>query len=516
MDFLPRLEVVKELGINEVDIEDIAYDSRRVKKGSLFFCIKGFKTDGHLYIKEAVKNGARAVITQEWQEDTSGVTQIQVKNSRIALAEASNVFFGEPSSKLSLIGITGTNGKTTTAYLIESILKEAGQPAGLIGTIECRIGKKQLPIERTTPESYDLCQILDKMLEQGARFAVMEVSSHAISLERVRGLQFAVLVFTNLSPEHLDYHKNLNEYFTVKKSLFEGGFGQPIHVINVDDKCGREIAQLPAKKVYRYGLKNPCPEPFDVACSEPLNFAQDKLRRTAQDELSQREADLGATDIKLVNKQMEFIIQTPQGSIPIKTKLQGLFNIYNLLAAASSSIALGIDLEAVKLGLEKVERVPGRFETVDVGQNFAVIVDYAHTPEALEKAIASAREVTKRRVITVFGCGGDRDRTKRPLMGRASAFLSDLTIVTTDNPRSEDPEVIIGEILEGVEQVKSANYREIADRKEAIAYAISKAKEGDLVLIAGKGHERGQIFADRTIPFDDKEVARDILTQKLQ
>jgi len=482
INLISSIDVLRFEGNKHQEIAGIAFNSKQIKPGYLFVCIVGLKTDGHLFIEEAVARGAGAIIVEKWEPCLSpGVTQILVSNSRSALAAVSNIFFDYPTSELRVIGVTGTNGKTTTSRFIESILSEAGMKTGLLGTIECRIGNEQLPIERTTPESYDLQAIFHRMVEKSAEAAVMEVSSHAVDLHRIDGCRFDALVFTNLSQDHLDYHGTLENYFEAKKRLFmDNAGGECRFVINIDDAFGQRIAGISNPENHYFGL------------SEMV--------------------DVRASDIVLESKKSHFRINSPAGCQEIDLKLLGLFNVYNALAAAALGFAFKVPPELVKRGLEAVENVPGRFEIVDCGQNFSVIVDYAHTPDGLEKLLSSARDITRGKLVTVFGCGGDRDRLKRPLMGEVVGNLSDYSIITSDNPRSEDPNRILSEIERGLKKV-TRNYCLEVDRKRAIYKGISLAGENDCVIIAGKGHEAGQEFKDKTVPFDDRQVARAALKE---
>lgn len=485
--------LIKSLSIKEIkgnvdlDIRGIAYNSNRIKPGDLFVCIKGFRDDGHFYAEDALMNGAVAFIVERPLEGVK-TTQIVVENSRNALAIISNVFFGFPSSKLELIGVTGTNGKTTSVYMIDSILKAAGKKTGFLGTIEYRIDNKFYPSYCTTPESLDLQIMFSEMLKQKVDSVVMEVTSHAIDLERVTGCQFRVLVFTNLSQDHLDYHEDMENYFKVKSRIFQSSSSEiivPNYVINIDDFYGREIAKTIGMQGYFYALNTP--------------------------------ADIMVSDINLTKEGTSFKATTPKGPLFIKMKLKGIFNVYNALAAIGAGLSLGISLKEIKLGLEALHLVPGRFETLDYGQEFNVIIDYAHTPASLENVLKTVRRISDGRVITVFGCGGDRDKSKRPLMGTAVAELSDFFIITSDNPRGENPMEIIDQIEKGfMENFPKARYCKIVDRRDAIFQAIALAKKDDTVIIAGKGHEQGQVFADRIVPFDDHQVAYEALKELMR
>jgi UDP-N-acetylmuramoyl-L-alanyl-D-glutamate--2,6-diaminopimelate ligase len=436
-----------------VEIGDLAYDARAAGPGSLFFCFPGSRADGHDFAAEAVGNGAVALVVERPLE--LDVPQLVVPDARRAMAPAADEFFGRPSEELQVAGVTGTNGKTTTAFLLYSILAAAGRRPGLLGTIESRVGGERRPAIRTTPEAIEVQRAFREMLDAGDRSCAMEATSHGSELGRLDRVRFAALVFTNLSQDHLDFHGTMERYFEAKRRLFVDG--RPPAAINVGNDWGRKLA-------------------VDRPDALTFGFADD--------------AEIGPAELD-----------------GIDLKLRGRFNAENALGALAAGRLLGIDEDAIARGLEAVRGVPGRFESVSEGQPFEVIVDYSHKPEALESVLQTGRELTSGRVICVFGCGGDRDRGKRPLMGRIASELADVAIVTSDNPRSEDPQAIIDEIRAGV----TGEVEVEPDRAAAIEQAISIADEGDVVLIAGKGHEQGQEFADRTIPFDDREVARDVL-----
>ena len=436
-----------------VEIGDLAYDARAVGPGSLFFCVPGSRADGHDFAADAVANGAVALVVERPLE--LDVPQLVVPDARRAMAPVADEFFGRPSEQLQVAGVTGTNGKTTTAFLLYSILAAAGRRPGLLGTIESRVGGERRPAIRTTPEAIDVQRAFREMLDGGDRSCAMEATSHGSELGRLDHVRFSALVFTNLSQDHLDFHGTMERYFEAKRRLFVEG--RPPAAINVGNEWGRRLAA-------------------DRPDALTFGFADD--------------AQMGPAELD-----------------GIDLKLRGRFNAENALGALAASRLLGIDHGATARGLEAVRGVPGRFESVVEGQPFEVIVDYSHKPEALESVLRTARDLATGRVICVFGCGGDRDRGKRPIMGRIASELADLAIVTSDNPRIEDPQAIIDEILAGVE----GDVEVEPDRAAAIERAISAADGGDVVLIAGKGHEQGQEFADRTIPFDDREVARDVL-----
>jgi UDP-N-acetylmuramoyl-L-alanyl-D-glutamate--2,6-diaminopimelate ligase len=465
---IAALAPVDVLGRAPVEIADLAYDARAAGPGSLFFCVPGDRADGHDFAPRAVANGAVALVVERPLE--LGVPQLVVPSTRRAMAVAADEFFGRPTAELEVAGVTGTNGKTTTAFLLYSILAAAGRRPGLLGTIESRVGGERRPAIRTTPEAIDLQRTFREMLDAGDRSAAVEATSHGSELGRLDHVRFAALVFTNLTQDHLDFHGTIERYFEAKRRLFTEA--RPPAAVNVGDPHGRELAD----ELRGHG--------------ELITFglADDAELRAEDLELDSRGARLRA------------------GGIDLETRLRGRFNVENILGAVAAARLLEISDEAIARGVRELRGVPGRFEAVDEGQPFAVLVDYAHTPDSLENVLRTARDLAQNRVICVFGCGGDRDRGKRPLMGRIATELADVAIVTSDNPRSEDPESIIAEILEGADRTEVE-----PDRREAIARAIAAAGGGDVVVIAGKGHEQGQQFADRTIPFDDREVARETL-----
>ena len=472
------LDVTRSTVEGPVEVTDLAYDSRQVKKGMLFFAIVGEKEDGHDYIKDAVDSGATAIIVERWQENApERIAQIQVADSREALSAASLNFFDDPSSKLTLIGITGTNGKTTTSYLIELIFRSQGRKTGLIGTLEYLIDGNSFLSNRTTPESYDLQRILHSMVAEGVEVVVMEVSSHASIMGRVDGCDFDAFIFTNLTQDHLDFHSDMDDYFQAKARLFnERNFQGAKHIVNTDDIFGKKLCEA-SNNCISYGFSNA--------------------------------ADVRGTGIHSLQEGIMISMDRPYGDSDIFTGLKGTLNGENVLAAIATAYAFNIDESVVKAAMTKASNVSGRFEEIDAGQDFKVVVDYAHTPDGLRKVLEAAKTSLDGRLITVFGCGGDRDRDKRPLMGREVSRLSDVSIVTSDNPRSEDPERIIEDIIEGAED--RSDLKIVSDRYQAIKVAIAEAKSGDLVLIAGKGHETGQTFADKTVPFDDRLVVMEIL-----
>lgn len=485
-ELLQNVREKRITGFRDVDISGLSYDSRQVKPGQAFFCIKGLVTDGHLYASDAAGSGAAALFVEREPEEDIGeeVVLIKVPDTRRALATCSSGFYGKPSTEMKLVGVTGTNGKTTTCYLTESVFGAAGKVTGLIGTVENHIAGVVEPVTRTTPESLDLQRLFRRMVDSGVEVAVMEVSSHALELHRVDGCEFDAVVFTNLTQDHLDFHISLEEYFSAKSRLFKGDEygGDRKALINLDDSFGRRLLEETELPPVSFGLGE--------------------------------EADIRAVDVEVSASGNRFNLRYGEEEMPVKTRLQGRFNVYNCLAAAGVAIELGIGAGSIRSGLEGLRGVPGRFENVDCGQQFTALVDYAHTPDGIRSLLEACREVTQGRVIIVVGCGGDRDRSKRPLMGAAGTELSDLCVITSDNPRGEDPDSIIEMILEGVRgRFPEDRFTVEADRREAIARALGEARRGDLVVVAGKGHESGQIFADRVVPFDDREILRECLRE---
>jgi UDP-N-acetylmuramoyl-L-alanyl-D-glutamate--2,6-diaminopimelate ligase len=465
---IAALEPSDVLGPAPVEIAELAYDARAVGPGSLFFCVPGTRADGHEFATDAVANGAVALVVERPLE--LDVPQLVVPSARAAMPVAADEFFGRPTDELQVAGVTGTNGKTTTAFLLYAILAAAGRRPGLLGTIESRVGGERRPAVRTTPEAIDLQREFREMLDAGDHSAAVEATSHGSALGRLDRVRFSVLVFTNLTQDHLDFHGTLEEYFDAKRRLFTEA--RPPAAVNVGDEHGRRLANE---------LRGQ---------SELLTFGLTD------------DAELRAEDLELGPRGARFRAD----GIELETRLRGRFNVENVLGAVAAARLLEIPDDAIAYGVRELRGVPGRFEAVDEGQPFAVLVDYAHTPDSLENVLRTARDLAQNRLICVFGCGGDRDRGKRPLMGRIATELADLAIVTSDNPRSEEPEAIIAEILAGAGDAEVE-----PDRREAIARAVGEAAEGDVVVIAGKGHEQGQQFADRTIPFDDREVAREAL-----
>jgi UDP-N-acetylmuramoyl-L-alanyl-D-glutamate--2,6-diaminopimelate ligase len=488
-------------GAEQMEISAVAYNSREVQPGAVFVAIRGEKTDGNRYVFDAIERGAAAIVSElaRSSDAPTDVAWVQVKNARQALAAISANFYGRPAHALKLIGITGTNGKTTTSYLVDSILRAARLQTGLAGTIEYRTPRGSHEAKNTTPESLELQKFFAEVRAAGGTHAVMEVSSHALAQERVWGCPFDVAVLTNLTRDHLDFHKTMEDYAAAKRRLFAGtGAGAPrVAVLNSDDPFAAQLTGL-APRTLTYGLKNG--------------------------------ADVKTRKIDLTFSGLEFTTQTPAGKIEIVSPLVGRINVYNILAAIGAALALEIPSEAIAEGILDLKNVPGRFERIDEGQPFLVVVDYAHTDDALRNLLQTAQELVRRntggqvrqnvggpagtgRIITLFGCGGDRDRTKRPLMGEAAGAMSHLVVLTSDNPRSEDPRLIINDAVVGLQKA-NANYIIEADRARAIEIALDKAEPGDIVLLAGKGHETYQILREETIHFDDREQARAALRKR--
>jgi UDP-N-acetylmuramoyl-L-alanyl-D-glutamate--2,6-diaminopimelate ligase len=460
-------------------VESIAYDSRRVQRNGLFVALRGEKNDGHEFTGQAIEKGA-SVIVAEREEKNPRVTCLVVENTRSALADLAATFYGQPARRLKLAAVTGTNGKTTTTFLIKHICEKAGLRCGLIGTVRYEIGERVLPAARTTPESLDLQELLAQMANASCRAAAMEVSSHALAQERVRGLEWDVAVFTNLTQDHLDYHGTMENYFESKAKLFtqlaqQQKKREPVAVVNMDDRYGEQLLDKIDKKI------------------SVITFG---MGVRADFRASNYRMEFGGTSYQLDARGKSYLVRVP---------LIGRFNVANSMAALAAANALGLNLREAVLSLGKSPQVPGRLEMVPAKRQFQVFVDYAHTPDALVNVLKTLRELEPGRVITVFGCGGDRDRQKRPLMGRVADQNADYSIITSDNPRKEDPNAIISEIEKGF---GSDRYEKVAERAEAIARAIALAQPRDIILIAGKGHETYQEFADHTVPFDDIQVAR--------
>jgi UDP-N-acetylmuramoyl-L-alanyl-D-glutamate--2,6-diaminopimelate ligase len=482
-------EVEQIVGDPSAEISGLAYDSRRARPGTLFFCVPGEKADGHDFAATAVEGGAAALVVER-ELPGLPVPQLVTGDARAAMAPIAARFWGDPTAELRVAGVTGTNGKTTTAFLLREVLESAAIQCGLLGTVKQVVGAVEEEVERTTPEAIELQAAFRRMLEGGDRACAMEVSSHALALHRVDAIHFEVAVFTNLTQDHLDFHDGMEEYFLAKRRLFEAG--PETALVNVDDPYGRRLAE-------------------DFGC---LTFSADGAA-----------ADFSASGVSFDASGAEFRVAISStgrkvesdvsfrpvgGEVEVRTALPGHFNVANALGAFGAAVAMGVEPQLAARGLAAAGRVPGRLEPIEEGQGFAVVVDYAHTPDSLDNVLRAARRLTEGRVISVFGAGGDRDRDKRPKMGRAGALGSDLAIVTSDNPRSEDPEAIVAEVVAGAEGAGAVEVE--ADRRAAIALAFERARPGDTVVIAGKGHEQGQEFEDgRKIPFDDREVAREEL-----
>ncbi|MCA1586268.1 MAG: UDP-N-acetylmuramoyl-L-alanyl-D-glutamate--2,6-diaminopimelate ligase [Acidobacteria bacterium] len=491
------LDPLRPLGIDNstmpgaartVEVSSIVYDSRRAVPGALFVALRGLKADGVAFAKQAVDRGAVAVVAEVPGPDQLQAPWVVVPDARLALAIVSDTFYNHPSRRMPVVAITGTNGKTTTAYVLASILDAAGLPAGLLGTVTYRVGGEDREASRTTPEAPDVQRLLCEMLERGSRSAVMEVSSHALALKRVDGMRFAAAVFTNLTRDHLDFHPDMEAYFAAKRRLFEMLPAGAPAVINLDDPRAASLVDVGGR-------------PITYAIGHTADVTPQRL------------------DITLAG--LSFELQTPLGAVPIRSSLVGRPNAYNILAASATGVALGLPLEAVRQGIARLPGVPGRFEVVSSpNDDVTVVVDYAHTDDALRNLLETARPLAVRRLITVFGCGGDRDRTKRPLMGMVAARLSDVVVVTSDNPRSEDPQRIIDEIMRGIPAGRQSasgrtpDIQTMVDRADAIDRAVTLAERGDLVLVAGKGHEKYQQIRDRVLPFDDAEVTRAALGRR--
>jgi len=463
-----------------LSVAQVTHDSRRCGAGALFVAIRGHVTDGHKFIEAARKKGAVAVVSE--QAPQPGVPWVQVPDAREALAAFSAAVLGDPAGQLELVGITGTNGKTTTAFLVDAALRSAGHRVGLLGTVQYRVGDRLIEAVRTTPESSDLQALFREMVDDGCRYAVMEVASHALALKRVHGCAFRVAVFTNLTRDHLDFHGDMERYFEAKRLLFDTLLRPDGHaIINGEDGRAAALIRASRGRVWTYAVGRP--------------------------------ADIQAEDVRLSLEGTRFLARTPAGELEVHSPLLGRFNVRNLLAALGAALALGLPAEQAARGLATMAGVPGRLERLGGGRDFTVIVDYAHTDDALKNLLETVRELKPRRLLTVFGCGGDRDRTKRPLMGAVAVRLSDVVVVTSDNPRSEPPEAIVDEILRGMGGPHKAERHTVVDRREAITRALEMARPGDAVVIAGKGHETYQVLRDRTVPFDDRQVARDVLAR---
>lgn len=502
-ELVAPVEILDVRGDLDVEVSGVASHSGRVLPGDLFVAVPGTSWDGHVFLQEASARGAAAAVVEKFQDGLAGrLTQVKVSDARKAMASVAARFYGEPAKALRLIGITGTNGKTTTAYILEAILEAAGRKVGVLGTISYRWAGQLLPAPNTTPDSLELQKLLALMKKQEVSHVVMEVTSHALQQKRVLGCRFQVGVFTNLTRDHLDYHGSMNAYFEAKSLLFkehlkgesEGGWA----LLNLHDPASRDISQLCGAKIAWYGMGD--------------------------------SGDFKALEWKGSRDGTQILLSYPKGKLWLESPLIGEPNVLNVVAACGCAWVLGVEPEKWPEALRGLHPVPGRMERVEVpglGSDITVLVDYAHTPDALERALRTARKLGKGRLILVFGCGGDRDRGKRPMMAKAAALQCDLTVVTSDNPRSEDPMAIIQEILEGFlgtglrrirpeESIRIPAYTVLEDREEAIKWAVRHASQGDVVLIAGKGHENYQILGNKTIHFDDREVARMALLERNQ
>ncbi len=475
------------MGDGSVAVADLAYDSRKVGEGTLFFCFPGEKADGHDFAAGAVEAGAAALVVE--RELDLAAPQVVVADARAAMAPVAARFHGDPTAQLRIVGVTGTNGKTTTAFLVREILEAAGIRTGLLGTVKQVVAGAEEGVERTTPEAIDLQATLRRMLDGGDRACAMEVSSHAMALHRADAIHWQVALFTNLTQDHLDFHADMEDYFLAKRKLFEAG--PKTAIVNVDDPYGRRLA-----------------EEFECVTFSAEGAPADYSAREVS-------FDAGGAGFRVLAGLEHPYMEGKRpvnGEVAVRTGLPGHFNVANALGALAAAEAVGVAREDAVAGLARAARVPGRFEPIDEGQGFAVLVDYAHTPDSLENVLRAARRLTGGRLISVFGAGGDRDRDKRPKMGRAGAELSDLAIVTSDNPRSEQPEAIVAEVLAGADPAGGGGVEVVVDRRAAIASALGVAGPGDTVVIAGKGHEQGQEFeGGRKVPFDDREVAREEL-----
>lgn len=465
----------------ETEVTALAYDNRKVQPGTLFFCVPGYTRDGHDFAPDAVERGASALVVE--RPLGLGVPEVLVPSVRAAMGPAAAAFHGRPSEQLAVVGVTGTNGKTTTAFLVRTLLEAAGRQTGLLGTVTAIVGGAEREVQRTTAEAIELQRDLAEMRDGGDVAAAIEVSSHALRLHRADATRFAAAIFTNLTQDHLDFHPSMDDYYAAKRLLFLPAEGERpgVAVVNVDDPYGARLAQE-----------------LGAAGAEVVTIA------------IEADADWRASDLRTGLTGSTFTARTPEGEIELSTPLPGRFNVQNVLGAIAAVRALGVPLAEIAEALPAAGRVPGRFEPVDEGQEFAVLVDYAHTPDSLDNVLQAARGLTERRVLTVFGCGGDRDRTKRPLMGGIAARLADEAYVTSDNPRSEDPEQILRDVVEGTGSGPHVHVE--VDRRKAIFQAVAAAAPGDVVVIAGKGHEQGQEFAGgEKLPFDDVTVAREAL-----
>lgn len=470
----------------DTTVSTITYDSRRATRDAVFVALRGLKADGAGFAAQAVSRGAALIVSESPRVEGVDAAWLLVSDARLALALLADAYYDSPSRRMRVVGVTGTNGKTTTSYLLSSILDAAGLKAGLLGTVAYRLGAEEREASRTTPEAPDVQQLLNEMIQQGCKAAVMEVSSHALALKRVDGMQFAAGVFTNLTRDHLDFHEDMETYFQAKRRLFELLPPDAPGVINLDDPRGASLLDV-SKKVLTFAIAKP--------------------------------ADVTPGPLEFTLAGLSFDIRTPRGTVAVRSRLVGRPNVYNILAAAATAVALDVPLDAIARGVETLPGVPGRFEVVSGPEDaVTVVVDYAHTDDALRNLLETARGLAPKRILTVFGCGGDRDATKRPLMGMVAARLSDVVVITSDNPRSEDPQRIIDEIKRGIpaggQTGRAPDVEAILDRRDAIELAVRRAEPGDVVLVAGKGHEKYQQIGDRVLPFDDGEIAREALRRR--
>lgn len=479
-ELIKNLKYIKLIGNENIEISNLTIDSRKVKKGSMYGAIKGFNVDGHKFIKNCIENGASLIVCEDLEDFCidDNVAILQVENTRKALAIIAKNFYNNPTKNINLIGVTGTNGKTSTTYFLEQILLEYKKTVGIIGTIEIRENGKKMEFDfstSTTPDTIELNELFSTMVSDNIDNIVMEVSSHALELHKVEGCNFNIGIFTNLTQDHLDMHKSMENYLNVKSKLFSMC---KIGIINIDDKYAQDIIKNASCKVFTYSIE----KESDLQAIN-IQYFMDRV----------------AFDVKINDKIENFILNIP-----------GRFSVYNALSVIGACLMQNIPIDIIKEGIKNIKGVPGRIQTIPNNKGFNVIVDYAHTPDGLDNIIKAVREFTRGRVITIFGCGGDRDRKKRPIMGEISANLSDYTIITSDNPRSEVPEAIIDEIETGIKPITN-NYEKITGRKDAIYRGVSIAKANDSIIIAGKGHEDYEIFADKIIHFDDTEVAKEAL-----
>ena len=471
------------IALRDLDITGISQDSRTVAKGQIFVAIRGEKSDGWTHVEEAAARGAAAVVSERPAPEDFPTPWLRVPSARRALALLAARLAGDPAEKLVLAGVTGTNGKTTTAMLLEALLARRHGRAGFVGTVGYRTGRREIPASQTTPEAPLLQELLAEMVDAGVPAAAMEVSSHALALDRVAGCRFDVAVFTNLTQDHLDFHGDLETYFDAKKKLFEMRKPGAAAVVNADDAFGRRLAAAASPPVVTW---SPSGGPADVRA--------ENVR-----------CDLAGTELDVVH---------PAGRFRISSPLTGRFNVDNLVGAAAAGLSLGLTEDEIAAGCAAVARVPGRLERVEAGQPYPIVVDYAHTEDALRRLLLAVRDVTDRKIVLVFGCGGDRDRGKRAPMGKVAGLLADIAIATSDNPRSEDPEAILAEVEVGLVASGATKYLKVPDRREAIRTAIDLANPGTIVVIAGKGHERVQVLGNRSIPFDDREVAAEFASRR--